>query len=59
MASGPGSGAVSERKEGRPSVSILFPESDGGIYKIGYSPITKQKVIAVFGVEASANFIKA
>jgi nitrogen fixation/metabolism regulation signal transduction histidine kinase len=44
---------------GRPAVSILFPESDGGIYKIGYSPIyLNQKVVAVLGVEASANFIE-
>ncbi len=48
----------SRAKEGIPSVSILFPESDGGIYKIGYSPIYKNgKVIAVLGVEASAKFI--
>jgi nitrogen fixation/metabolism regulation signal transduction histidine kinase len=45
-------------KEGIPSVSILFPESDGGIYKIGYSPVYKSgKVIAVLGVEASAKFM--
>jgi nitrogen fixation/metabolism regulation signal transduction histidine kinase len=43
---------------GNPSVSILFPESDGEIYKIGYSPIYRDgKVIAVMGVEASAKFI--
>ncbi len=45
--------------KGVPSVSILFPESDGGIYKIGYSPIYQnQKIVAVLGVEASANFIE-
>jgi nitrogen fixation/metabolism regulation signal transduction histidine kinase len=45
-------------KAGIPSTSILFPESDGGIYKIGYAPIYKnKKVIAVLGVEASARFI--
>ena len=45
-------------KKGIPSASILFPESDGGIYKIGYAPIYKNnKVIAVLGVEASAKFI--
>ncbi len=45
-------------KEGIPSVSILFPESDGGIYKIGYSPIYRnKKIIAILGVEASAKFI--
>ncbi|HXW60204.1 MAG TPA: HAMP domain-containing protein, partial [Myxococcota bacterium] len=43
---------------GVPSVSILFPENDGGIYKIGYSPIFKdKKVVAVLGVEASAKFM--
>lgn len=47
-----------EAKQGTPSASILFPESDGGIYKIGYSPIFKGgRVIAVLGVEASAKFI--
>ncbi len=45
-------------KKGIPSASILFPESDGGIYKIGYAPIYKnKKVIAILGVEASAKFI--
>jgi len=45
-------------KNGNPSASILFPESDGGIYKIGYAPIFKnKKIIAIMGVEASAKFI--
>ncbi|HJT23682.1 MAG TPA: ATP-binding protein [bacterium] len=45
-------------QRGVPSASILFPESDGGIYKIGYAPIYKNdKVIAILGVEASAKFI--
>lgn len=45
-------------KQGIPSASILFPENDGGIYKIGYAPIYKnKKIIAVLGVEASAKFI--
>ncbi len=45
-------------KQGIPAASILFPESDGGIYKIGYAPLYKnKKVIAVLGVEASAKFI--
>lgn len=45
-------------KMGIPSASILFPESDGGIYKIGYAPIYKsKKIIAILGVEASAKFI--
>jgi len=44
--------------KGYPSVSILFPESDGGVYKIGYAPLYKnKKIIAVLGVEASAKFI--
>ena len=48
----------SRAKQGIPSVSILFPESDGGIYKLGYSPIFhSKKVIAILGVEASAKFI--
>ena len=43
---------------GNPSASILFPESDGGIYKIGYAPIFRnQRVAAILGVEASAKFI--
>lgn len=43
---------------GVPSVSILFPENDGGIYKIGYSPIFQNgKVIGVLGVEANAHFM--
>lgn len=47
-----------QAKDGFPAVSILFPERDGGIYKIGYSPIYRnKKVIAVLGVEASAKFI--
>jgi PAS domain S-box-containing protein len=45
-------------KKGTPAVSILFPESDGDIYKVGYAPIYKnQKVVAVIGVEASAGFL--
>ncbi len=45
-------------KNGIPSASILFPESDGGIYKIGYTPcLQNKKIIAVLGVEASAKFI--
>ncbi len=45
-------------KNGFPDASILFPESDGGIYKIGYAPIYRgRKVIAILGVEASAKFI--
>ncbi len=48
----------SQAKNGVPSASILFPESDGGIYKIGYAPVYKnKKIIAVLGVEASAKFI--
>lgn len=45
--------------QGFPSVSILFPEQDGGIYKIGYSPLSLKngKVGAVLGVEASATFM--
>ncbi len=45
--------------QGVPAVSILFPERDGGIYKIGYSPLYMKngRVGAVLGVEASANFI--
>ena len=47
-----------QAKAGIPSASILFPESDGGIYKIGYAPVYKNKnIIAVLGVEASAKFI--
>lgn len=47
-----------QAKDGFPAVSILFPERDGGIYKIGYAPIYRNKrVIAVLGVEASAKFI--
>ncbi|HTC22686.1 MAG TPA: ATP-binding protein [bacterium] len=47
-----------QAKSGIASASILFPESDGGIYKIGYAPIYKnKKVIAILGVEASAKFI--
>ncbi|HVZ81215.1 MAG TPA: ATP-binding protein [bacterium] len=43
---------------GTPSVSILFPENDGGIYKIGYSPIFRDgQVIGVLGVEANAHFM--
>jgi PAS domain S-box-containing protein len=46
-------------KKGIPAVSILFPESDGGIYKVGYAPIFhNQKVVAVMGVEASARFLQ-
>lgn len=45
-------------KQGIPAASILFPESDGGIYKIGYAPIYKNnKVTAILAVEASAKFI--
>ena len=48
----------SRTMKGTPSVSILFKESDGGVYKIGYSPIYRnKKIIAVLGVEASAKFI--
>ncbi len=47
-----------QAKNGVPSSSILFPESDGGIYKIGYAPIYKnKKIISIMGVEASAKFI--
>ena len=45
-------------RDGNPASSILFPESDGGIYKIGYAPVFRnQRVAAVLGVEASAKFI--
>lgn len=45
-------------KSGIPSVSILFPENDGGIYKIGYSPVFRGgKVVGVIGVEANAHFM--
>jgi two-component system sensor histidine kinase AtoS len=48
-----------QAKKGTPSVSILFPESDGGIYKVGYAPIFhNRKVIAVMGVESSAGFMQ-
>jgi len=48
-----------QAKKGTPSASILFPESDGGIYKVGYAPIFhNQKVIAVMGVESSARFMQ-
>ena len=44
--------------KGFPAVSILFPENDDGVYKIGYSPVyLNKKIIAVLGVEASAKFI--
>lgn len=45
--------------QGVPAVSILFSEIDGGIYKIGYSPLVLKngRVGAVLGVEASANFM--
>ena len=45
--------------QGNPSVSILFSERDGGIYKIGYSPLYLKngRVGAILGVEASANFM--
>ena len=37
-----------QAKKGNPSVSILFPESDGGIYKVGYAPIFyRQKVFGL------------
>lgn len=44
---------------GNPSVSILFSERDGGIYKIGYCPLYLKngRVGGVLGVEASANFM--
>lgn len=45
-------------KKGTPAASILFPESDGGIYKMGYSPVfRKGHVVGVLGVEASAQFM--
>jgi len=45
-------------REGHPSVSILFQENDGGIYKIGYAPILHQgKVTGILAVEASAKFV--
>jgi two-component system sensor histidine kinase AtoS len=48
-----------QAKKGIPSASILFPESDGGIYKVGYAPIFyNQTVVAVMGVEASAKFMQ-
>ena len=45
--------------QGVPAVSILFAEMDGGIYKIGYSPLLLKngRVGAVLGVEASADFM--
>jgi signal transduction histidine kinase/HAMP domain-containing protein len=45
---------------GIPSASILFPERDGGIYKVGYSPIYKKnkEIIGVLGVEASAKYME-
>ncbi len=46
--------------KGVPGTSILFRETDGGIYKIGYAPIydKNNKITALLGVEASANFIE-
>lgn len=46
-------------REGQSTTSILFPENDGGIYKIGYSPVRNSTgaVVAVVGVEASAKFM--
>jgi nitrogen fixation/metabolism regulation signal transduction histidine kinase len=47
-----------EAKRGVPAASILFPETDGGVYKIGYAPVFHDgRVIAVLGVEASAKFV--
>lgn len=47
-----------EARNGISAVSRLFTESDGGIYKIGYSPVYyNKKVIAVLGVEAGAKFV--
>lgn len=46
--------------QGISGTSILFRESDGGIYKIGYAPIydKNKKITALLGVEASATFIE-
>ncbi|HET9869791.1 MAG TPA: hypothetical protein VFR02_04775, partial [bacterium] len=46
-------------RRGLSSASILFPEKDGSIYKIGYSPVRDPSgaVVAVVGVEASAKFM--
>ncbi len=45
-------------KKGTPAASILFPESDGGIYKMAYAPILRNgHVVGVLGVEASAQFL--
>src|SRR6185369_492837 len=46
-------------KKGIPAVSILFPETGGGIYKIAYAPIRNgQTVAGILGVEASAKFME-
>jgi PAS domain S-box-containing protein len=46
-------------RQGYSTASILFPENDGSIYKIGYSPVRDESgnVVAVVGVEASAKFM--
>jgi len=46
-------------RAGQSTASILFPENDGSIYKIGYSPVRDGSgtVVAVVGVEASAKFM--
>ena len=46
-------------KQGQSTASILFPENDGSIYKIGYSPVRDGSgaVVAIVGVEASAKFM--
>jgi nitrogen fixation/metabolism regulation signal transduction histidine kinase len=46
-------------REGQSTASILFPEKDGSIYKIGYSPVRDGAgaVVAVVGVEAGAKFM--
>jgi len=49
---------VEQAQKGIPSVSILFPERNGSVYKIGYAPIfLDKKIIGVLGVEASAQFM--
>jgi signal transduction histidine kinase/HAMP domain-containing protein len=46
-------------KAGLSSASILLQENDGSFYKIGYAPVYQNKrIIAVLGVEASANFME-
>lgn len=52
--------AFLEAGRGRETASLLFQGREGGVYKVAYVPVkdSQQHVVAVLGVEASADFME-